>query len=390
MPSSGEYSAGSEIATELIGDIYDCAADPNVWQSLLSLLCEFERGNAALLGSQNPVTHAMRIRTAVKVPAGYLRSYAKRFARCDAWAAQSTEACRPGTIWMEDVGAHAELEDGSGGFYRDWLQPQGISHLLRAVVGHRDPKNPADPSVIWIAIGRNNEAGPFSDRDRETLEAILPHLRRVLEIHATVDRLRAQCRAAMATFDHLPIGVVLLDRQRRVVVMNRQAREIIRQSGSTADIIRSALRQSRGPQVLPTASGKESRISGGLVERTADASWYGALSRRPLIAIMRRLDTDGAEVGAQEPTAALFLSDPEDEAHIDDAMVRRLYGLTSAEARLAVLLAQGHHLDEVAGILRISIHTARTHLKRTLAKTHTARQSDLVRLLLNPCTQLRV
>jgi DNA-binding CsgD family transcriptional regulator len=55
-----------------------------------------------------------------------------------------------------------------------------------------------------------------------------------------------------------------------------------------------------------------------------------------------------------------------------------------------VLLAQGHHLDEVAGILKISIHTARTHLKRILGKTHTARQSDLVRLLLNPCTQLHI
>jgi DNA-binding CsgD family transcriptional regulator len=388
MSNADERAAAAGNTADIIGAIYDLAMEPDCWQSLLSRLCEFEHGNAALLGSHNPVTHSMRIRKAVKVAPDYLRSYAERFGACDTWA-QIKDGLHPGTVWTEDVEAEAEHE-GNGTFYRHWLKPQGISYLLRAVVARRDAKDPSDPAVLWIAIGRDSEAGPYGDSERETLQSMLPHLRRVLEIQATVDGLRTQCRATMSTFDHLPIGVVLLDRQRRVMVMNRQAREIIKQNGGTADIIRSALRQSRGPQVLQASGGKESRISGGLVERTAEASWYCAVSRRPLIAIMRHLDTDGAEVGAQEPAAALFLSDPEDEAHIDDVMVRRLYGLTPAEARLAVLLAQGHHLDEVAGILKISIHTARTHLKRILGKTHTARQSDLVRLLLNPCTQLRI
>jgi DNA-binding CsgD family transcriptional regulator len=389
MSRAEECAPAGEVTADLIGGIYVLATDPDCWQALLSRLCAFENGNAALLGSHNPVTHSMRIRKAVKVAPAYLRSYAERFGACDNWPVQSRDAFRPGTVWTEDVEAAAEHE-GDRTFYRDWLRPQGISYLLRAVVARRDASDPADPAVVWIAIGRASEAGPYGDPEREALESMLPHLRRVLEIQATVDNLRTQCRATMSTFDHLPIGVVLLDRQRRVMVMNRQAREIIKQNGGTADIIRSALRHSRGPQLLDAANGKEGRFSGGLVERTAEASWYCALSRRPLIAIMRRLDTDGAEVGAHEPAAALFLSDPEDEAHIDDAMVRRLYGLTPAEARLAVLLAQGHHLDEVGEILKISIHTARTHLKRILGKTHTARQSDLVRLLLNPCTQLRI
>ena len=96
-----------------------------------------------------------------------------------------------------------------------------------------------------------------------------------------------------------------------------------------------------------------------------------------------------AYVREHEPAAALFLSDPEDEAHIDDAMVRRLYGLTPAEARLAVLLAQGHHLDEVGDILKISIHTARTHLKRIFGKTNTSSQSDLIRLVLSAPPPIR-
>jgi DNA-binding CsgD family transcriptional regulator len=388
MSSAEECAPAAGITADVIGAIYDLAMEPDCWQSLLNRLCEFEHGKAALLGSHNPVTHSMRIRKAVKVAPAYLRSYAERFGACDSWA-QIKDGFHPGAVWAEDVEVEAEHE-GNGAFYRDWLKPQGIAYLLRAVVARRDAKDPSDPAVLWIAICRDSEAGPYGEVEREALQSMLPHLRRVLEIQSTVDSLRTQCRATMSTFDHLPIGVVLLDRQRRVMVMNRQAREIIKQNGGTADIIRSALRHSRGPQLLPTGDGKESRISGGLVERTADASWYCTMSRRPLIAIMRRLDTDGAELGAQEPAAALFLSDPEDEAHIDDVMVRRLYRLTPAEARLAVLLAQGHHLDEVAGILKISIHTARTHLKRTLGKTHTARQSDLVRLLLNPCTQLHI
>ena len=59
-----------------------------------------------------------------------------------------------------------------------------------------------------------------------------------------------------------------------------------------------------------------------------------------------------------------------------------MWDLTAAEAQLALALADGATLEEVASRSRISPETARVHLKRVLAKSGTHRQSELVRLIL--------
>ncbi len=63
-------------------------------------------------------------------------------------------------------------------------------------------------------------------------------------------------------------------------------------------------------------------------------------------------------------------------------VLQALYGLTAAEARLALGLAQGRGLDEMAAALGLSRHTVRTQLKQVFAKSGTRRQPELVRLLL--------
>ena len=62
--------------------------------------------------------------------------------------------------------------------------------------------------------------------------------------------------------------------------------------------------------------------------------------------------------------------------------LRRHFGLTPAEARLALHLATGETLRSAAGTLRISYETARTSLKKIFSKTRTSRQAELVMIIL--------
>jgi DNA-binding CsgD family transcriptional regulator len=67
----------------------------------------------------------------------------------------------------------------------------------------------------------------------------------------------------------------------------------------------------------------------------------------------------------------------------DEGALSRVYGLTRGEAALAKRRIQGRSIEEAAGELFISTHTARTHLKRIFMKTDTHRQPEfLVRMLL--------
>jgi DNA-binding CsgD family transcriptional regulator len=81
---------------------------------------------------------------------------------------------------------------------------------------------------------------------------------------------------------------------------------------------------------------------------------------------------------AQSPTQSIGAPDfpipPED-------VLKRLYDLTPAEAKLAQGLANGDSLDEVASGLGIRITTARTQLAAIFSKTDTRRQAKLVAIL---------
>jgi DNA-binding CsgD family transcriptional regulator len=63
------------------------------------------------------------------------------------------------------------------------------------------------------------------------------------------------------------------------------------------------------------------------------------------------------------------------------ALLAQAFALTPAEARLAVIIAQGATPERAAGLLGISRQTARNQLKAVFAKTGTHRQSELVALL---------
>ncbi|TPG46508.1 helix-turn-helix transcriptional regulator [Sphingomonas glacialis] len=63
-------------------------------------------------------------------------------------------------------------------------------------------------------------------------------------------------------------------------------------------------------------------------------------------------------------------------------LLRLLFDLTPAEARLVRNLVEGNALGDAAVLLGIADGTARTHLRNVFLKTGVRRQAELVRLLL--------
>ena len=80
----------------------------------------------------------------------------------------------------------------------------------------------------------------------------------------------------------------------------------------------------------------------------------------------------------QQRTALLRLYDQDQGLVVDEKALVSLYGLTRSEAVFAAKLVLGKSIEEAAGEMFISPHTARTHLKRIFMKTDTHRQPELV------------
>jgi DNA-binding CsgD family transcriptional regulator len=180
-------------------------------------------------------------------------------------------------------------------------------------------------------------------------------------------------------FDSIGCGCALIDAAGRVVRLNEAARAHLGRG----------LTLSRGELVASDRGGNDAlrdllaSVLGSSVAK-ADVRRRGsvALARlegRPLIIHARACREPS---GGMEPGGALVvILDPDEEQAPSLDMVRQVFGLTCAEARLAISLVRGLELKEIAMVHGVAEATMRSHLKSVLAKTGTHRQSQLVPLV---------
>ncbi len=191
-------------------------------------------------------------------------------------------------------------------------------------------------------------------------------------------------QATQCFLERLPQAVVLVDSGGAVGALNERAAVIVAQ-GDGLMIHHGILRC-----VHPADTGALHRLIAGVAQRNGrgDGAIRCALrihrpvGRRPLTALVTTLCSKHALQNGRAAIAVLA-NDPELAPAIDVQMLRDWYDLTPAEARVAMLLASGLSVDEIAGRLGIGANTARTHLKSIFGKTVTRRQGELIRLLLS-------
>ena len=83
------------------------------------------------------------------------------------------------------------------------------------------------------------------------------------------------------------------------------------------------------------------------------------------------------------PVAALaVIADTEQGARVDASAMAAALNLTGTESRVAMLLAQGKTVREIAEATGRKESTIRHHVKKMFAKHGLNRQADLVRLVL--------
>ncbi|MHC2107113.1 helix-turn-helix transcriptional regulator [Methylobacterium sp. CM6246] len=165
--------------------------------------------------------------------------------------------------------------------------------------------------------------------------------------------------------EHLEQGVAVTDRSGRVQVLNRAAHALVR---------RGLLLLRNG--YLCTGTPEHAAVFGRLVARCATGTG-GALRLAgeggTLLIAACPIPGNGVLLRVIDPAAAP-LPDP--------GALQELFGFTPAEAALATDILAGHDLAASAARRRITLHTARAHLRRLFEKTGTNRQAELMRLLL--------
>jgi len=351
---------------DLIGGIYDAAADPELWSDAIGRIVEATGCRTGVFYEHDLSTHQSQPLGFHQFNTEFMRDYVAHYGALDPWNARVMHwpvgVCAPTYVLMpEDEFRRTE-------FYQDYLRRTGIFYGLGGLVER------AEGRVAVFGVQRSYEDGRFPEESVALVGALMPHLKRAYRMNRAMLRVR-QDRAVLEETLHLVAQPVLIvDRTGAVVFANGAAARLL----AAGDGIKLS-----GNGISAVHRDDKAALTALLDPLNTAAPQVIALRRpgrkRPLVVQAVPLRCDG-RWEATGRVALLIEAEPAQARPLDH--LAAAFSLTGAEAKLWSGLAAGATLAEIARRQQTSVNTLRVQLGRVFAKVGVHRQADLVRLAL--------
>jgi len=375
-----------KLLSYLLGEIYEASYKPEHWPEVLKLIRRLTRSKGAvLIYGDNDLGPTLA--HGVGWDGHLLNEYGTKWGAHDPMQKLIRRVPLGTAAACHQLVPDRKEYESLSPEYSKWFEENGGYYSGGAVLFADETR------VAFIAIQRSHIQGKWSDRRIKLLTEIVPHLQRALTIHKEFTRLRAREAALRAGLDKLVMGVVLFDQLGEVIYVNPMGQSILKHHPAInlqGHIISAARPEER--RQLKDNIMKAARLDPDDVENTGIAMGLhdkpGSLPL-PVMVMPIRSGEVFADIDSHHAHAAMFLSDPDRSQPLSPEALTAAYQLTPAEARVAVGIANGMGLDEIAEAHDTSVNTVRSQLKAIFRKTRTNRQSELVKLLLTSPFNLR-
>lgn len=359
----------------LVDLVYDAAIDDEKWRGMAAEIAVTLSSSSAVLktcgGALGPqlesVTDNLRI-------APGERAWADYWHQNDLWVERSARFKMGDVFTSQSLLTDAQFE--RTGFYQDWTRKLDIYHM----VGVLFPAGRGEVGVL--GVHRAKDAGAYGAADRRRLEALFTHVRRALGIRHRLQGAELARHAALDALERLDTGVMVVDAACTVLYANHAAECMLRLAqGLRTKDRQFCLDDSASNARLSRFVREAVQIAEGRYERPGAAIAIPRAGRLPITLMISPWKADWAPADVALPAAMIFLCDPEAPVPAAARTLMDLFGMTRAEAAVAVAIGQGASLESIAATLGVRLGTVRTHLKKVLFKTGTQRQGALAALV---------
>lgn len=362
----------------LVGLIYDCAANPELWSDTLCALRDSVGGAYALIGFVDTSDIAY----------GKPPSMIRRNSPWDEEWLLKLEmilSSIPEGGGMVDTGVDEawtqltrskEADFQSSDFYKSWVQPQGLRDTINTPYLHRATM------TGLLSIPSYHIRDPYGDAEIRLIEKLTPHVRRAMMINDLTDKGKLAVTLYRQVLDTLSVAVFVIGLGRRMVFTNASGDAMLADGGAIC-LSHGSLQAKR---VTGLASALDDAIDRALKGDVAiGISGIGV----PIV------DDDGGRLAAYVlPIAgkdvrgaiggghcAVFIARRGEQQPMAIEILRTMYDLTVSEARIATLIAKGDGPLAITESLGIYVNTVRSHLQHAYAKTGASDQTALSALV---------
>jgi len=359
---------------ELVGNIYDAAMDGSLWSAFLERLAGALNARSGILRVQDLESKEVGMYFLHNLDPWFQQRYKEYFVHTDPLIPAINKLPTGSVIQTLTLMPESFK---STEFFNDFAGPQRMDHA----VGVIPVKNQSRIAVL--GIHRPDHVGHYQAHEIALLDMLVPHLQRAFQINSYLFQLTDETNATRETLHHLSIGIILVDATGTPVFTNRQAEAIIAE-GHGLSITRNGLQASSWVdtqalrKLIFDANKAVQKTGGALAIATPSSS-------QPLSVLVTPINKEndfGFGIDMPQATAALFIGLAGQQQDFSAKVLNQLYGLTYAEARLAIALANGHSLEKIAEQFKVSKNTIRNQLKSCFQKTGVNRQTELVKLIL--------
>ena len=300
---------------------------------------------------------------------GRCAEYESHYAAIDPYRAARQRA--PTGDWVRVTEMFPERFLARNEWYNDFIVAGG----LRDVLGGKLYESATH--IFLIGLHREiGDSGPFP-RDYAALAELSGTLAQAARLHAGL--LDAGMNAALdqEAVDRMSTGVVFVDEDARIVRLNRVAEGLLqRADGLVAHggrLTARSLSEAAGLARLIQLATIRPPSAGCMLIQWADEKPHYIVRVAPIGVALEQFD---------QPMAMVSIVSPVEVAPLCED-VAALYGLSPAESRVALGLARGARVTDIAAASGVRISTVRSQLRAILRKLGMERQSDIVRLVLS-------
>ena len=368
-----------EAFDRILASLHEAALDRERWSTAAGLIDEALRthGSSMTFGGGTPTRtpgSTLRGASCVENGTGSWSALTSGSTSATTNGSRACSICPTANCIPDNTQLYTEQEMKTSATYNELLIPH---HAANAVTVRLD--GPNGTRIAW-AINDPLDGDGWSTAQLDSIRRLLPHIRQTVRVQQALDGAGALGASLANLLDTTGLGIVQLDGHGQILAANDRALGVLRRGDGLFD--EHGFLHARSPE---DDAELQKLLGRALPPFGAQGAGASTTLRR---ASGPRLVLHVSPVGRREadartwPVAALVLViDPASQTRINPAVAAAALGLTPAESRVAVLLADGKTVREVAEAAGRLESTIRTHVKHMFAKHRLRRQADLVRLV---------
>jgi DNA-binding CsgD family transcriptional regulator len=348
---------------QFLDTLYEAAVVPERWPDVLQRFQSIAGGAGSVLFAMTPTSHRW-----ISSSAEFDSIVAAQFRQFPNNQRMRRLVERRHAGFLRDTDMFTAQEMKSEPIFRDFLVPRGLGIGVATSIA-----SPSGEAFVLHAERKRGE-GEVGDELIARLDLMRPHLARAMLLSARLEFERA--RGAAQALGAIGLPGAVLDRGGRVLEVNPHFGALM-PAAMVDRPTRLGLTDPTADRLLAAALLAIGESAGASVRSIPVAA------RRELPPLILHLTPiRGAAHDIFARAASILVVTPIVAKDAPDAdIVQGLFDLTPAEAKLAALIAAGYRPREAASALGVMEETARSTLKRVMAKTGLHRQADLVGLL---------